>query len=120
VSNKYYNQSANLPSSRGVLIMGKVIDFASGGKRNHFNKYKLWDVYKFTEDAIPSDCESHGRVIDITEEYVAFGFRKISNRRLKIVHLHPKDIQAKKVIDLYTQIRQRIFLLLEHPDCICR
>ncbi|RUS94958.1 hypothetical protein DSM106972_092090 [Dulcicalothrix desertica PCC 7102] len=97
--------------------MGKVIDLVNS-KRKLFDKYKLWDVYSFSAFAIPSDCGSIGRVIDITDDYVVFGFRNTTSRRLKVVNLHPKDIHAKKIVDPDTQVRKRVFSLLENYSSV--
>ncbi|BDA71653.1 hypothetical protein CAL7716_058190 [Calothrix sp. PCC 7716] len=93
--------------------MGKVIDLSNSSKRNPFSKYKLWDVYSFAKETIPNNYSSIGRVIDITEEYVVFGFRNITNRRLVVVNLHPGDIHAKLIADSEAQIRKRIFALMD-------
>ncbi|BAZ18678.1 hypothetical protein NIES4071_105630 (plasmid) [Calothrix sp. NIES-4071] len=92
--------------------MGEIIDLSNSSKRNPFSKYKLWDVYSFSKKAIPSDCGSIGRVIEITYDYVVFGFRNITTRRLVVVNLHPRDIHAKLISDYYAQIRSRIFALM--------
>jgi hypothetical protein len=92
--------------------MGKVINLSNSSKRNPCSKYKLGDVYSFLQEAIPSDCGSIGRIIDITEEYVVFGFRNITTKRLVVVNLHPSDIQAKLISDSEAQTRSRIFALM--------
>lgn len=90
-----------------------MIDLSNSSKRNPLSKYKLWDVYSFEEEAIPSDCGSIGRVIDITDDYIVFGFRNITNRRLVVVNLHPRDIHAKLISDSEAHIRKRIFALMD-------
>lgn len=113
VCSSNYNQAIDILSSGDVGTVGEAIAWVNSGERNPFRKYKQWDVYRFTEEARPSYCSLHGRVIDITNEFVVFGFRDMTNRRLKVVHLRPRDIRAEVITDSETTIRQRIFSLLE-------
>lgn len=98
--------------------MGEVLGLVNSGKRNPFRKYKQWDVYRFIEEARPKDCSLVGRVIDITNEYVVFGFRNMTNWRLKVVHLRPRDIRAEVIADSETQRRLRIHALMEKYSCV--
>lgn len=113
VRNPNYSEAVSILESGNVGTVGEAIAWASSGERNPFRKYKQWDVYRFTEEARVKDCSLHGRVIDITNEFVVFGFRNMSTWRLKVVHLRPRDIRAEQVADSESERRQRIFALME-------
>ncbi|BDA76136.1 hypothetical protein CAL7716_103020 (plasmid) [Calothrix sp. PCC 7716] len=113
-----YNQAINILELGDVKTVGEVLGLVNSGERNPFRKYKQWDVYRFTEEARPKDCTLVGRVIDITNEFVVFGFRGMSNWRLKVVHLRPRDIRAEVITDSETQRRLRIHALMEKYSCI--
>ncbi|BDA71612.1 unknown protein [Calothrix sp. PCC 7716] len=113
IHSSHYNQVIEILESGNVKTVAEALGWTNSGERNPFRKYKVWDVYRFTEEARPKDCSLCGRIIDITNEFVVFGFRNMKTWRLKVVHLRPKDIRAELVADLETQRRQRIFSLLE-------
>lgn len=113
IRNPNYNQAIDILELGDVKTVGEVLGLVNSGERNPFRKYKQWDVYRFTEESRIKDCSLCGRVIDITNEFVVFGFRDMTNRRLKVVHLRPRDIRAEVVTDSETTIRQRVFSLLE-------
>lgn len=118
VCNPNYNQAINMLESGDVTTVGEVIAWINNGERNPFRKYKQWDVYRFTEEARPSGCSLCGRVIDITNEYVVFGFRNMTNWRLKVVHLRPRDIRAELIADSEIQRHLRIHTLMEKYGCV--
>ncbi|BAZ18677.1 hypothetical protein NIES4071_105620 (plasmid) [Calothrix sp. NIES-4071] len=113
VLNPNYNQAISILESGDVGTVGEVIAWVNSGERNPFRKYKVWDVYMFTEESRPKDCSLYGRIIDITNEFVVFGFRNMTTWRLKVVHLRPKNIHAELVPDSETQMHQKIFSLME-------
>lgn len=113
IHSPHYNQAISILESGDVKTVAEAIGWINSGERNPFRKYKVWDVYRFTEEARVKDCSLHGRVIDITNEFVVFGFRNMSTWRLKVVHLRPRDIRAELVADSEIQRRQKIFSLIE-------
>ncbi|GJD22599.1 hypothetical protein RIVM261_075550 [Rivularia sp. IAM M-261] len=118
IRSSHYNQAINILESGDVKTVGEVLGLVNSGERNPFRKYKQWDVYRFIEEARPKDCSLSGRVIDITSEFVVFGFRDMSNWRLKVVHLRPRDIRAEVITDSETQRRLRIHALMEKYNCV--
>ncbi|BDA71654.1 hypothetical protein CAL7716_058200 [Calothrix sp. PCC 7716] len=113
VRNPNYSEAISILESGDVNTVGEAIAWVNSGERNPFRIYKQWDVYMFTEEARVPDCSLCGRIIDITNEFVVFGFRNMSTWRLKVVHLRPKNIRAELVADPETQRRQRIFSMME-------
>ncbi|RUS94957.1 hypothetical protein DSM106972_092080 [Dulcicalothrix desertica PCC 7102] len=113
IRNPNYSEAVFILESGNVGTVGEAIAWANSGERNPFRKYKVWNVYMFTEETRVKDCSLCGRVIDITNEFVVFGFRNMTNWRLKVVHLRPRDIRAELVADSETQRHQRIFSLME-------
>ncbi len=107
-----YTSVINLIQSGEIGSVSDGIAWIRNGERNPFRKFKLDDIYMFSEETRPKDCSLAGRVVDITNEFVVFGFRNMSSWRLEIVRLRPKDIRAQVTSELSSGQRLRIYSLM--------